>query len=483
MFNWLWDLLGVSKKESTTSNVDINSQIIHYRPNDPTTPELTIDVIPPIGLAGMQFRVLGYIGGGYSIDSIEGQAAGCYVTVANGTKLVQKLLSKPLKNWAATSALVVTPRAGQDLNAYYDRRGLKFFYMPDKKLGKIVYTADSADVVAHELGHAILDAIRPDLWNLQSLETMGFHEAYGDINAMLSQLAYKEVIDYVLKETGGNLRKSNIVSKLAEELGTALYDLAGYGKKGMLRDAINSFVYAKPETLPQEGSDEQLLGECHSFGRLFMGAWYDMLVEIYELECKTHNQADALAIARDITGKYILAGASQAPATTRFYDSVGRTMLTWGKINGKPEHNDIIQKILRNRKILSAKITMLKDVDFESVDMLVDDKILHLSDNKKAIKRTKTEKITMANEVGLSALENNPLYNAEIEIPRDSYYEFENGKLVDQIEDSREEAIESARLSLIRLHTKNLVGDNDKSEFQLKQEINKQVLVRTKFID
>ena len=126
---------------------------------------------------------------------------------------------------------------------------------------------------------------------------------------------------------------------------------------------------------------------------------------------------------------------------------------------------------------------MLKDVNFESINMLEDDKILHLSDNKKAIKRTKIEKITMANEIGLSALENNPLYNAEIEIPRDSYYEFENGKLVDQIEDSREEAIKSARLSLVRLHTKNLVGDNDKSEFQLKQEGNKQVLVRTKFID
>lgn len=466
-------------------NVDTNSQnpdIIHYRLDDPTTP-LMIDVPIPKGIPNMPFRVLGYIGGGHPVDSLEGQAAGCFVTVTNAIKFIQSLLTKPFKGWAATSALVVTPRAGRDLNAYYDRRGLRFFYMPDVVLGKTVYAADASDVVAHELGHATLDSLKPDLWNLQNIETSAFHEAYGDMNAMITKLAYKEVIDYVLNETGGNLRKSNIVSKLAKELGTALFDLAHYGKRGVLRDAVNSFVYVDPTTLSQEGPDDQLIGECHSFGRLFMGAWYDMFVGIYELECKTNSPADAVATARDTAAKYILAGMTQAPITTKFYNSVGRTMLSWGQMNSKPEYNAIIRKVLEDRKILAPEITMLGDVDFKDVDVAPEDRILHLSATKKAIKRSKIEKLTLSSELGLSAQGSNPLFNAEIEIPRDSYLEFENDKLVSKIEDSRDHAIESARLSLVRLHAKGLVGAEEKCEFELRQEGEKQVLVRTKFID
>jgi len=485
MFEWLWKLLGLSKtEEKPANNVDTTAtKLIHYRLNDPTTPKLTIDVAPPKMLSTMPIQVLGYIGGGYPVDTLESRAANDFVTIVNGVKFIQSCMAKPFKEWAATTRLSVNTQAGQDLNAYYDRRGLKFFYMPDRKLRKTVYAADSADVVAHELGHAILDALRPDLWSLQCLETMAFHEAYGDINAMLCQLAYPEVIDYMLKETGGNLRKSNIVSKLAEELGTALYDLAHYGKPGVLREAINSFVYSKPETLPQEGPDDQLNGECHSFGRLFMGAWYDMLVGVYEAELKKLGPVNALIRARDISGRYILAGAIAAPATTRFYDAIGRTMLSWGKLNGTPEYNAIIQKVLQDRKIVSPQIKMLKDVKFEALSILPDDQILHLGENKKAIKRKRTERVTLIHEMGLSAQENNPLFQAEVEIPRDSYLEFENGQLVDEIQDSRDDAIESARMSLVRLHTKGLVGSGDKAEFELREEGDKKVLVRTKFID
>ncbi len=44
------------------------------------------------------------------------------------------------------------PAAGADMNAYYDRRSLRFFYYNHR--GRNVYFGDSADIVAHELGHA-----------------------------------------------------------------------------------------------------------------------------------------------------------------------------------------------------------------------------------------------------------------------------------------------------------------------------------------
>ena len=41
-----------------------------------------------------------------------------------------------------------------------------------------VYTWESPDLVAHEVGHAALDALQPDLFGLSSLEADAFHEAH-----------------------------------------------------------------------------------------------------------------------------------------------------------------------------------------------------------------------------------------------------------------------------------------------------------------
>ena len=47
--------------------------------------------------------------------------------------------------------------AGKDLNAYYDRRALNFFHGTVE--GRTFYSGESPDVVCHEMGHAILDAL------------------------------------------------------------------------------------------------------------------------------------------------------------------------------------------------------------------------------------------------------------------------------------------------------------------------------------
>jgi hypothetical protein len=55
--------------------------------------------------------------------------------------------------WGSGTPMKVNPLAGNDKNAYYSRgeKALKFFYFPDpKNKSKMVYTARSFDVVAHE---------------------------------------------------------------------------------------------------------------------------------------------------------------------------------------------------------------------------------------------------------------------------------------------------------------------------------------------
>ena len=74
---------------------------------------------------------------------------------------MKKYFPVNVKNWAATKNLTVLPRAGNDANAYYDRRTLSFFYFNGNS-NKRIYTCDSADVVTHELGHAIDPKLYPN---------------------------------------------------------------------------------------------------------------------------------------------------------------------------------------------------------------------------------------------------------------------------------------------------------------------------------
>ena len=72
---------------------------------------------------------------------------------------------------------------GEDLNAFYTRRRLEFYHAT--VAGVTLFSGESADVVSHELGHAVLDAIRPQLFDAASIEAAAFHESFGDMSAIL----------------------------------------------------------------------------------------------------------------------------------------------------------------------------------------------------------------------------------------------------------------------------------------------------------
>ena len=157
--------------------------------------------------------------------------------------------------WIPGPVLPAQPSAGTDLNAYYDRKALRFFRDVDAKTGEVVQSGDSADVVTHEQGHAILDALRPDLWDAPHFEVAAFHEAFGDLAAIAVALATPRLADAVDAETRGEPGRSNLVSRLAEELGGAVRGRFGEDAAlpGSLRDAVNAFRYADPQTLPDDG--------------------------------------------------------------------------------------------------------------------------------------------------------------------------------------------------------------------------------------
>ena len=75
---------------------------------------------------------------------------------------------------------------------------------------------ESPDIVCHEMGHAILDAIKPQLWGAASHEAAAFHESFGDMSAILSALQLQSLRSAILRDTGGHLYQSSRLSRLAE---------------------------------------------------------------------------------------------------------------------------------------------------------------------------------------------------------------------------------------------------------------------------
>src|SRR6266516_6273737 len=167
------------------------------------------------------------------------------------------------------------PSAGAQ-PSFYDREGLKFFHAT--AAGRTVFSGESPDIVCHELGHAILDSFKPQLFDAASIEVAAFHESFGDMSALLSALQLPSVREAVLAETGGVLGRSSRLSRLAEQLGWAIrQSVPSAVEPDCLRNAVNTLFYRDPDTLPTTAPGTSLSSEPHSFSRVFTGAFFEGL--------------------------------------------------------------------------------------------------------------------------------------------------------------------------------------------------------------
>src|SRR4051812_11978247 len=213
---------------------------------------------------------------------------------------------------------------GVDLNAFYDRHGLHFFH--DTVQNQTVYSGESPDVVCHELGHAVLDGLRPQLWDALAAEVAAFHESFGDMSAMLSGLQLQSLREEVLAETASHLDRSSRLSRLAEQLGWAIRQ--GHPDavdRDCLRNASNSFFYIDPVKLPPTAPATMLSSEPHSFSRVFTGAFLNVLAGMFSAQPK-HDQAALLAVARD-AATILVRGARATPVVPSYYSQVAAHML------------------------------------------------------------------------------------------------------------------------------------------------------------
>ena len=262
--------------------------------------------------------------------------------------------------WEVGNVLAVQLDSGVDLNAFYTRGedgntpGLHFFHQAVS--GNTFFSGESPDVVCHEMGHGILDAIRPQLFDAQTIEAAAFHEGFADCSALLSALQAPSFRQMVLTETQGKLNRASRLSRLAEQLGFAIRQLQPDAvDPDCLRNAVNSFFYADPQTLPPSAPASQLSSEPHSFSRVFSGAFLDLLAGILLTINSTPASDDVLKATED-AARILVNAVLEAPVAPDYFSQVAAHMISVGAaapFNGK--YTTVLKSSFVRRGILSLQ--------------------------------------------------------------------------------------------------------------------------------
>jgi hypothetical protein len=177
--------------------------------------------------------------------------------------------------WAfGAPQLLVVPRAGEWANAYYEREthSLQFFQFRGRD-GRPVFTSHSQDIVAHEVAHAILDGIAPDLYGALTPQALALHEAVADVAALLCSLRCRELTRRVLDQTGGDIRRSTVFSGLGEEFASGLGDGGPY-----LRNLDSDLSLREDAPAPNRVDRS----EPHALSQVLSGALYRTLRGLYD---------------------------------------------------------------------------------------------------------------------------------------------------------------------------------------------------------
>lgn len=259
--------------------------------------------------------------------------------------------------WKVGNQLPVRLDEGVDLNAFYTRGGagdppgLSFFH--ETVNGVTYFSAESPEVTCHELGHAVLDALRPELFNTAFIEAAAFHESYGDMTAILSVLQLPSMRTNLIGATAGKIARNSRVSRLAEQLGFAIRINHPDAVDGdSLRNAANTFFYRDPHQLPPSAPANLLSSEPHSFSRVFTAAFLEMLAGIFAAQGAPGSEQQLLD-ATKIAGQLLAGAVAEAPVVPAYYSQVAAHFLSVDASQFNKKYRDVIKGAFVRRGILS----------------------------------------------------------------------------------------------------------------------------------
>jgi hypothetical protein len=254
--------------------------------------------------------------------------------------------------WQPGPTLPIILDEGVDLNAFYDRQALNFFHGSGGD--GTVFSGESPDVVCHELGHAVLDAARPELFDAHFPETAAFHESFGDMSAILSALQLPSIREGLLAATNNHIDRASRVSRLAEQLGAAIRLQAPDAvDPDCLRNAANSFVYQDPQNLPSDSPASTISAEPHNFSRIFTGAFLNALSGMLIVRNATPTADDLLRVSDDIA-VILIRGVLAAPVVPDYYSQVALQIVNASQGVDNGAYTPILRGAFVKREILTV---------------------------------------------------------------------------------------------------------------------------------
>ncbi len=186
--------------------------------------------------------------------------------------------------------LRIYPHALRQENAYYspDRKALLFGYFPANSRvsdltppGTMVFTCLSADIIAHETTHALLDGQGRTFSEPSNPDVRAFHEAFADIAALFQQYTYRDLVRRQIARHRGDLSAAGLLGGLARQFGE------GTGRSGPLRRYPN----IDPDITYETTFD------THRRGTLLVAAVYRAFLAIVE-----RRTADLVRLATSGSG-------------------------------------------------------------------------------------------------------------------------------------------------------------------------------------
>ncbi|MCH9672535.1 MAG: hypothetical protein K0U93_13930 [Gammaproteobacteria bacterium] len=300
---------------------------IRYYANDPAAAS-AIEISPSLDRTGARLRLR--LPAGPPEDLYDETDAGFVHWQAreSGLRCLETWdrLSDRLARWQNDAhELELDYNAGIGLQASYDRQSIRMFRWESPAT---TFVGASTDAVAHEIGHALLDAMRPDLWQSFYPEVVSFHEAFADCFALLvALLDGDQRAALFTPEVPGHaaLKGGNSISKFAESVAHSYgQSFSPRHPSAFPRDANNQLRWAFPHLLPAVAPGVRLSQEPHSFSRVFSGCFYDLIHNIYQSKPATSAGLEQAALS---AGALLLDAIENAPEGLQFFQSIGRAMV------------------------------------------------------------------------------------------------------------------------------------------------------------
>ena len=274
--------------------------------------------------------------------------------------------------------LLIVPRAGQGLQAFYEREtgSLQFFYERIEK-DYTNYSALSHHIVTHELTHALVDTIVPDLYDACTPESLALHEALADMSAILQTASNVMLVFSLAAITGGGKDPADVLSRLAGEFGT---DLRRHDGANALRWMKNTRTLdPNDDSTDNYGTPNRVdVTDPHALSQVLTGALYNVLqrrIGIEELldEWDIDNPRICRAAVR--ISKVMFRALDYLPPGNASFADYGRAFCAAAMTSTRRERNEPnwLAEQLRTRHVIAASDDLAIRTTRDTVDVDLED--------------------------------------------------------------------------------------------------------------